>query len=73
MGRLRLVRRAYIPQADDEAKLDILGTDVADLISAIEHNLESKAEEPFFQRKVAYDNLPAEYLSELRASLEAKG
>ena len=72
-GRLRLVQRAYIPQADEDAKLDFLGTDVADLISAIEHNLDPENATPFFQRKVAYDNLPPEYLPQLRQLLSGKG
>jgi hypothetical protein len=72
-GRLRLVERAYIPQADEAAKLDILGSDVADLIASIEHNVDPEADEPFFQRKVAYDNLPASYLPKLRALLARKG
>jgi hypothetical protein len=72
-GRFRLVQRSYIPQADEMAKLDILGTDVADLIAAVEHNLDSKNEAPYFQRKVAYDNLPADYLPRLQALLARKG
>ena len=72
-GRLRLVQRAYIPQADEGTKLDILGSDVSDLISTIEHNLDPENETPFFQRKVAYDNLPADYLPDLRALLRRKG
>jgi len=72
-GRLRLVERAYIPQADEAGKLEILGTDVADLVASIEHNLDPEGGKPFFQRKVAYDNLPGDYLSRLRALLERKG
>ncbi len=72
-GRIHLVERAYIPAGDEAAKLDILGTDVADLIASIEHNLEPDAAERFFQRKVAYDNLPADYLPALRALLADRG
>lgn len=72
-GRVRLVERAYIPQADEAGKLEILGTDVADLVASIEHNLDPEGGKPFFQRKVAYDNLPGDYLSRLRALLERKG
>lgn len=71
--RLRLVHRAYIPQADEKAKIDFLGTDVADLVASIENNLDSENARPFFQRKVAYDNLPADYLPQLRALLARKG
>lgn len=72
-GRIHLVERAYIPAGDEAAKLDILGTDVADLIASIEHNLDPDAAVRFFQRKVAYDNLPADYLPALRDLLARKG
>lgn len=71
--RLALVARAYVPATDDAGKLDILGTDVADLAAAIEHNLAPDARGPFFQRKVAYDNLPAESLPAIRALLSERG
>lgn len=72
-GRIHLVERAYIPAGDEAAKLEILGTDVADLIASIEHNLDPAATVRFFQRKVAYDNLPADYLPALRALLAERG
>lgn len=65
-GRLRLLARAYIPQRSEEDKIHILGTDVALLISTIDHNLQPQTPEPFFQRKVAYDNLPQEVLPQFR-------
>lgn len=69
-GRLRLVERAYVPQNDEVEKLVMLGTDVGDLISTIDHNLDPDREAAFFQRKVAYNNLPADFLPELRRSVE---
>jgi hypothetical protein len=39
---------------------------VAHLISTIDHNLKSDPIGPFFQRKVAYDNLPDEVLPAYR-------
>lgn len=65
-GRLRPVERAYVPQSDEAEKLAILGSDVGDLIATIDHNLDVKSGATFFQRKVAYDNLPALYLPALR-------
>ena len=65
--RIRLLARAYIPRSSDQDKLDILGTDVADLIATIDHNLQRGAADPRFQRKVMYDNLPEESLSRFRA------
>jgi hypothetical protein len=66
-GRLRLLSRAYIPRSSDLDKLGILGTDVADLITTIDHNLQHGAGDPRFQRKVMYDNLPEEAISRFRA------
>lgn len=71
-GRIRLVERAYIPRADEAEKLAILGTDVADLIASIEHNLDPDAARTFYQRKVAYDNLPADYLPRLQERVKER-
>ncbi len=70
-GRIRLLARAYVPRASQLDKLGILGTDVADLIHTIDHNLEKSSSDPRFQRKVMYDNLPKEVIEEFRA-LSAK-
>jgi hypothetical protein len=61
-SRVRLLGRSYIPSHADPVKLHILGTDAAHLISTIDHNLQSAEPRRFFQRKVSYDNLPAEIL-----------
>lgn len=71
-GRIRLLTRAYIPRNSKADKLGILGTDVAYLIATIDHNVHETDAEPRFQRKVAYDNLPAEVLKELRHMSGAK-
>ena len=65
-GSVSLLTRTYIPESSDADKLHILGTDVAHLISTIDHNLKSDPIGPFFQRKVAYDNLPDEVLPVFR-------
>jgi hypothetical protein len=65
-GRIRLLERAYIPRASDAGKLAILGTDVAFLVDTIDHNLQAGIAARF-QRKVMYDNLPAEAMAEFRA------
>jgi hypothetical protein len=52
-GGVMLKERAYIPMSTPIAKLDILGTDVAELIGTIGHNLEVEPELRFFQRKVS--------------------
>jgi len=67
-GRIKLCAQAYIPRTlEAEAdKIHILGTDVGHLISTIDHNLQPEVEQPFFQRKVAYDNLPDQALPKFR-------
>jgi hypothetical protein len=72
-GRLRLRHRAYIPETGDADKIEILGTDVADLISSIDHNMTSPREDAFFQRKVAYDALVDDCLPELRLRVRRRG
>ncbi len=65
-NKIRLLSRGYVPQKDEESKVSILGTDVKDLISTIDHNLSSSEKDSFFQRKVSYDNLPNEALEDFR-------
>ena len=48
--RIEAVTRAYVPQQSSVDKLDILGSDVADMIDTIDHNLEHAASDPRFQR-----------------------
>ncbi|NOY68416.1 MAG: hypothetical protein GXP53_02835 [Deltaproteobacteria bacterium] len=68
---LRLATRAYLPGSDKEAKINILGVDVADLVTTIDHNL-VKSHSPFFQRKVSYDNVPAEVLEKFNVLCTAE-
>ncbi len=65
-GRVRLLERSYVPRTGEAEKIGILGTDVSELITTIDHNLRFGAADPFFQRKVSYDNLPAEAIPEVR-------
>lgn len=66
-GQIRLLSRVYIPRVGDREKLQILGTDVADLVSTIDNNLQTTGTLPRFQRKVMYDNLPREAVAEFRS------
>ncbi len=72
-GRIRLLTHAYIPSREEVDKLNILGTDVKDLICTIDHNLISDAGKSFLQRKVSYDNLPEDVLPELRKLATKRG
>ena len=64
--RIELVARAYVPIADESEKLAILGNDVADLITTIDHNIRQDPLGPRFQRKVMYRNFPASQLPAFR-------
>jgi hypothetical protein len=66
-GRIALLTRAYVPQHGADDKLHILGTDVADLIRTIDHNLTPSAIPPRFQRKVMYHGIPAASVAAFRA------
>lgn len=50
---ITLLEKAYIPTATPLEKLNILGTDVAELIDTIGHNLAAEPGERHFQRKVS--------------------
>jgi hypothetical protein len=65
-NRVRLVHEAFTPTADEAIKFHILGTDVNLLISTIENNIDRDGQDPWFQRKVYYDNLPDEALEGFR-------
>lgn len=66
-GGLRLVKPAYVP-AGDEEKLDILGSDGADLLRTVEHNLAGEGASRL-QLTVAYDAIPEAAVPELRHRL----
>ncbi len=65
-NRVRLLTRAYVPRTGEIEKIQILGSDTADLISTINHNLQNGSIAPLFQRKVTYDNIPSEVIEDLR-------
>ena len=65
-GKIHLLSDGFIPRTGEKDKLHILGTDVQFLLSTIDYNLQRVSQTPRFQRKVAYDNLPAEALPAFR-------
>jgi hypothetical protein len=69
---IRLLERSYIPKRGEIEKIGILGVDTSYLIGTIEHNIR-QPDAPFFQRKVCYDNLPAEALPELEKIAAGRG
>ena len=70
-GKVELLADAYIPLADEEEVLNILGSDVRLLMHSIEHNLDAPVEQRYFQRKVSYDNLPIEAVETFRRMARA--
>jgi Family of unknown function (DUF6502) len=71
--RICLCARGYIPQKSTPEKLHILGTDTADLIATIDHNVYVAPHKPRFQRTVMYDNIPIEAAREFHAIAAARG
>ncbi len=65
-GRLELLTAGYVPRGSEVDKLGILGSDVADLIATIDHNLQHADTDPRFQRKVMYTEFPASQLASFR-------
>ncbi|HUT39912.1 MAG TPA: DUF6502 family protein [Gammaproteobacteria bacterium] len=61
-----LVRNAYVPGRDAADKIEILGVDVCELVSTIDHNLVATPDNLRFQRKVAYDNVDPAAVAKLR-------
>ncbi len=72
-GRICLLSRGYIPQKGPVEKLQILGSDTADLIMTIDYNLHQNPAKPRFQRKVMYDNVPVEAAREFQTLAAAQG
>ena len=68
---IELVSHAFVPGDDPVDKLHILGTDVAELLATIDHNLTSPADQLFYQRKVSNMNIDPEAMPAFR-KLSAK-
>lgn len=66
-GRLVPIMRAYIPQQGVAEKLAILASDVADLITTIEHNIEHGITDARYQRKVMYHSMPVDAIPAFNA------
>jgi hypothetical protein len=63
-GKLRMTSAGYVPSADPTEVLQILGTDTAELISTIDHNLCAPAGGHRYQSKVKYEGISAEHQRE---------
>jgi hypothetical protein len=73
-GKIRLLKRSFIPHDDESEGISILGNETHNLIDTIDHNLNSDSKEELrFQRNVAYDNLPEEAIPEFKVFVEENG
>ena len=63
-----MTARGYVPGGDPERIIDILGLDTAELIEAIDRNLQAGSDDDrLFQLKVFSNNMPVKYLDEFNA------
>ena len=62
-----MTTRGYVPASDPESVAEILGTDTAELIETIDHNMTAGADDKLFQLKVLSDNVPERYVDEFNA------
>jgi Family of unknown function (DUF6502) len=65
-GRVELVARVFLPRRSAVDKLELLGAEVSDLVTTIDHNIQHGDTDPRFQRKVMYMNIPAHVAPEFR-------
>jgi hypothetical protein len=72
-GQIEYLRPMFLGRSSATDKLDLLGTDVADLITTIEHNVQHGEADPRFQRKVMYRDMPASVVPEFRMLVAAHG
>jgi len=71
--RIHLMSRAYIPKSGVNEKIHYLGTDVSALINTMDRNIYQPEVDPYFQRKVYYDNLPEEAIDEIQQKINKQG
>jgi len=71
-GEVALKQEAHLPAADTEGKLSLLGSDPAELFKTIAHNIDH-ADSPWLQRKVVYDNIGSEALTQLKSEARRVG
>jgi hypothetical protein len=62
-----LIKHAYVPQKAPETAINILGTDVGELVQTIEHNLRcDSSEDKWFQRKVSTYQLDQQHVARFK-------
>lgn len=72
-NKLILIKMAYIPNNNELEQLKLLSQNTAELLETIDHNLQqTELSKKRFQRKVYYNNIPFESVSELKPLIEEK-
>lgn len=71
-GAVELAREANVPVGDLGGKLELLGSDPAELFRTIAHNIDAP-DAAWLQRKVVYDNVGADALPALRTAARGEG
>lgn len=73
-GRLRVLKRSYIPRALDDAQIRLWGSVLQDVGTTLEHNLTRDAQTPSrFERRATSLDVDARRLPAFRAWLEREG
>ena len=72
-GKIRLISHAYLPSDDPVEKVSILGTDTAQLIETINHNITANSEDLHFQRKASNHQVNPDAIPEIKQFLQRKG
>ena len=65
--RVKLLTRAYVPATSELDSIQILGTDVTELIDTIRHNIQADVDAKRFQRKVAYLHIPERHVQAFKS------
>jgi hypothetical protein len=65
-GTIHLCSKAYVPQHSTEEKLRLMGIGTADLLTTLDHNLESTLKDSRLQLTMSYENLPKEIIPQFK-------
>lgn len=68
-----LLTRRYVPSGGTVEKIDMLGTDVAELVATIGHNIVAPRDDAFLQQKIEFDNVGSRGVPILRRRLRELG
>lgn len=68
-----LVVDEYVPKENIEEAFRLLGKDVHTLINAVDNNVFSKQETPHLHLTTTYDNIPPQYLSQIKTWILNEG